>query len=256
MTVGDAQAPVGVLGSGAGLRLAVSALRRLLPHEDVVALGDDAYAPYARRPPAAVAARVGRLAGELVQGQGVKLVVLASAAAGAEGLAEAHLAAGGLAVVSLDPVAAHAAAASRGGVTAVAVGEGCLRARLQGRLLRGERAGPGGMAAVAWPGLRELVESGRPERFDAASAAAELATAGVDSVALACPHACAVASALRASLPPGVSVTDAVELAAARVHAMLARTGRMARRRRPGRLLAISSDPVRALHRTPPSGGW
>lgn len=254
--MGDAEAPIGVLGSGAGLRLVASTLRRLLPHEDLVALGDDAYAPWARRPPAVVAARVGRLAGELAGVHGAKLVVLASAAAGPGDLAAAQQAAGGLAVMSLDRAGAHAAAASRGGVTAFAAGEGCVRSRVQGRLLRGQRAGPGGVAMVVWPGLRDLVESGRSEQFDAAAAAAGLVAAGVDSVALACPHACAVAPALRSSLPAGVAVTDAVELAAARVQALLARTGRIARRRRPGRLLAISSDPVRALHRTPPSGGW
>ena len=78
--------PVGVLATGTGGYGAVRALRRALPHEDVVLVCDHAYAPYPRRPPRVVLDRIGRLADELAA-RPVKVLLVASAAATDEALA-------------------------------------------------------------------------------------------------------------------------------------------------------------------------
>jgi hypothetical protein len=49
-----------------------------------------------------------------------------------------------------------------------------------------------------------------------------------------------------AQVPPGVRVVGAPELAVQRAHRALTRTRLLARRKRAGRLLAMSSHPVRA----------
>ncbi|MEO9175510.1 MAG: glutamate racemase, partial [Gaiellales bacterium] len=82
----NADDPVGVLATGTGGYGAVRALRRALPHEDLVLVCDHAYAPYPRRPPAVVLDRVTQLADELAE-RPVKALLVASAAATDETLA-------------------------------------------------------------------------------------------------------------------------------------------------------------------------
>ena len=245
-----------VLVGGSGAGALVARLRARLPHEDIVVLADDAYAPYARRPPRVVVDRVGRLAVELVGGHGAKLLVLASAAAGEDALAAVRTALPQIPVIGVEAAAAHGATRSRGGRVAVVVGEGCVRSALHARALRRQRGGAGGIATAAWPGLRELVDRGRPAEFDAAPRIAELTAAGVDTVVLSCPHAWTVAAQVSAAAAPaGIAVVDYAEVLAGRAHAALVRGRAIARRRRPGRLTTISSDPVRGAP-AHPNGGW
>ncbi|HUZ84147.1 MAG TPA: hypothetical protein VMU66_05595 [Gaiellales bacterium] len=245
-----------VLAAGGG-RAFARALHRLLPREDVVLLSDDAYAPYARRPPPVVVDRVGRLGTELVAGHRAKLVVLASAAACDDALAALRSRLPATPVVGIEASATRAAALSRGGLAAVVVGEGCVRGRHHARRLRGQWVGSGGLAAVTWPGLRELVDGGRAGDFDPAPRLAELAAASVDSLALACAHASAVAEPVTAlAASHGIAVVDCSRVAALRVRATLLHHRALARRRRPGRLIEVSSDPARAVAGSPPFGGW
>lgn len=245
-----------VLVGGSGGGAVVARLRARLPHEDVVVLADDAYAPYARRPPAVVIDRVGRLASELVGGHAAKLLVLASAAASEDALTALRAALPATPVVGVEAAAAHGAARAGGRLVAVVVGDGCVRGLLHARGLRRQRAGAGGVAVASWPGLRELVDRGRPAEFDPAPRIAELRAAGAGSLVLACPHAWSVAAQVAAAAAPaGIAVVDYADVLAGRVHRALVRGRAIARRRRPGRLLAISSDPVRGAP-AHPIGGW
>jgi glutamate racemase len=233
----------------------VARLRARLPHEDIVVLADDAYAPYARLQPRVVVDRVARLSAELVAGHAAKVLVLASAAGSEDALPALRSALPATPVIGVEATAAYAAAHSRGGVVAVVVGDGCVRGLLHARGLRRQRAGAGGVAVAAWPGLRELVDRGRPAEFDPQPRIAELHAAGVDTLVLACPHAWSVsAHVATAAAPAGIAVVDYAEILAARVHAALARGRAIARRRRAGRLTTISSDPVRGAPAHPIGG--
>jgi hypothetical protein len=210
----NADGPIGVLaGSGRGAAALVGELRARLPHEDVLSVADDGWAPWARRRGDVVARRVAELAGELA-GAGAKVVVLASLQGTLDGLGAARGAA--VPVIGLEPAAVvtRALAAAAGRPVTVAVAPGAVRpAQLAAALKRVHAGGlpvvelggelPAGVLALASAGLGEAAAAGRP--FVSASA-----------------------------------------VAGERVHRFLARERALARRRRAGRAMAMSSFPAAA----------
>jgi glutamate racemase len=239
--------PVGVLATGTGGYGAVRALRRALPHEDIVLVCDHAYAPYPRRPPRVVRDRIGRLADELAA-RPVKVLLVASAAATDEGLAFLQRRLAPLPVIGMEATLAAAGRLAPGGVVLAVAGEGCLRSLPFWQATRAVR-GPAGIAVAEWPGLRELVEQGRSESDEAgALARAQLASLGpeVTAIALVCPHSAALRVSIEQALPRGAVIVDGIGLAVERVRRQLAMGRMQAKRRRPGRSIVMSTDPNRA----------
>jgi glutamate racemase len=239
--------PVGVLATGTGGYAAVQALRRALPHEDIVLVCDHAYAPYPRRPPRVVLDRVGRLADELAQ-RPVKVLLLASAAATDEALAFLQARLAPLPVIGMDATLSAAGRLTPGGVVLAVAGEGCLRSLPFWQATRKVR-GPAGIAVAEWPGLRELVERGRPDGDEAAALAhGQLAGLApeVTAIALVCPHSSALRASIELALPPGAVIVDGVALAVERVRWQLAMSRMQAKRRRAGQSIVMSTDPNRA----------
>jgi glutamate racemase len=239
--------PVGVLATGTGGYGAVQALRRALPHEDIVLVCDHAYAPYPRRPPRVVLDRIGRLADELAE-RPVKLLLVASAAATDEGLAFLQARLAPLPVLGMDATLSAAGRLAPGGVLLAVAGEDCLRSLPFWRATRRVR-GPAGIAVAEWPGLRELVEQGRAVGGDAEALVREQLSAlgpEVTALALVCPHSAAVRGAIEQALPPASVIVDGIALAVERVRRQLAMSRLQAHRRRPGRAIVMSTDPDRA----------
>ncbi|HET6848467.1 MAG TPA: aspartate/glutamate racemase family protein [Gaiellales bacterium] len=233
-----------MLASGFGGLAVCDAIARRLPKEDIVLLADHAYAPYARRKPAVVVDRVTRLAEQLVEERAPKVLVLASPQAGADALPGLVDRLAPLPVVTLDGILPQAAARSRSGRVALLTGDGCLRGAQLARALKRERGGP----QVTWAavtGLREAVEARRHAR-DLAQQVAGLVAAGVDAIALGCPHASAVAGEVKLAAGRDVAVVDSAALAAERVRRLVMRARATTTRRRPGRRELISSDPAAA----------
>jgi hypothetical protein len=208
----NAEAPIGILAADWAGLAAADAVQRTLPHEDVVYLADQAWAPYAGRPGAVVRDRVARMAADLVEQHGCKLVVLASLQATLDGLDAARERVTGVPVVGMEPgpVLARAAALAGTGRVRAVVGNGCVRgAQLRNELKRGrDRSLPAGAAPL-----------------------------DADVAALLCAHACTDPPADR----PFVSAT---ELAAASAAATVRGMGGVARRKRRGRRLIVSSAPA------------
>jgi glutamate racemase len=237
-------APIAILATGAGGTALRDQLARRLPHEDIVLLVDNAYAPYARRPPRVVVNRVGLMIDELA-GFGPKLVLLASAQATADAL-EAARQRCPAPVIGMERMLPVAAAAAGALPIAVVTGGDCTRGLQQARLLRRQR---GGLAAVptAWPGLAQAVD-----RHGAASPRVrEIVVAGVASldgtrgILLACSHAAAAAATVREAAPEDVAVVDGLAVLADRTVRTLRQARAIARRKRPGRLMLIGTDPAR-----------
>lgn len=235
--------PIAVLASGFGGLSVCDAINRLLPKEDVVLVADHAYAPYARRKPAVVADRLGRLGQDVVSQRAPKLVVLASAQGCADALDELRARLAPLPVIGIDGIVPQASARSAAGRVALLTGAGCLRGAQLARALKRERGG----GLVSWsqvPGLREAVEGGGDAGQAIAAELAQLAGAGVDAIALGCPHASAVATAVKAAAGDRVAVVDSAALAAERARRLLMRGGLTTSRRRPGRRVLVSSNPA------------
>jgi glutamate racemase len=213
----------------------------------VVLLADHAFAPYARRRAAVVCDRLTRLADDLVAERAPKLVVLASAQGCADALQllREHLAP--LMVVGIDGIVPQASARSGLGRVAIVTGDSCLRGAQLARSLKRERGG-GMVTWAAITGLRELVEGGGDARSLVAAEVARLTTAGIDAIALGCPHASAVAGEVKSAAGESVVVVDSAALAAERTRRLLMRAGLTARRRRPGRRVLMSSNPAIGQH--------
>jgi hypothetical protein len=208
----NAEAPIGILAADwAGLAVA-DAVQRALPHEDVVYLADQAWAPYAGRPGAVVRDRVARMAADLVEQHGAKLVILASLQATLDGLDAARARLGAVPVVAMEPgpVLARAAALAGSGKVRAVLGTDCVRgAQLRGELKKGrDRSLPAGIAQL-----------------------------DTDVAALLCAHA-------SADPPAGKPFVSAAELAAAAAVATVRGMGGVARRKRPGRRMIVSSAPA------------
>jgi glutamate racemase len=239
-------APIGVVASGSGGLTVARMIAARLPHEDVVVLCDHAYAPWGRRPGRAVSMRVAALGDDLAA-YAPKAVVLASAQGTLDAL-DALRARTGSPVVGLDGLMPFAAAAAGGRPVALVTGEGCVRGVQQGRSVRRQRGGVGAVSDV-WPGLAELVEAG-----SAASPAADelaagrvppLIAGGVGAILLACPHASAVRAAVERAAAGQAAVVDGAAVAVDRAVRLLRRSNALARRKRAGRVIVVSSDPAR-----------
>ena len=208
----NAEAPIGILAADwAGLAVA-DAVQRALPHEDVVYLADQAWAPYAGRPGAVVQDRVARMAADLVEQHSVKLVILASLQATLDGLDAARARLGAVPVVGMEPgpVLARAAALAGSGKVWAVMGADCVR----GAQLRGE------------------MKKGRDRSLPAGTAPLDR-----DVAALLCAHS-------SADPPPDRPFVSAAGLAAASAVATVRGMGGVARRKRPGRRMIVSSAPA------------
>ncbi len=73
----SAQAPIGVFDSGIGGLSILRALRHALPQEDFIYVADTGHAPYGERDEDFVQARAQHIAQDLIEHQGIKLLVVA-----------------------------------------------------------------------------------------------------------------------------------------------------------------------------------
>ena len=183
-------APIGVYDSGLGGLTVWREVRRALPSESLVYLGDGKNCPYGSRP----REEVRRLADEAVAflvAQGCKMVVVAcntATAAAIDFLREKYAS---LPIVGMEPAVKPACLATRSGVVGVLATERSL----DGELFRRTAAKYGdGVDLVTAPGrgFVELVEGDRedtPEAEAAVRAAvADMLAHGADQIVLGCTH--------------------------------------------------------------------
>ena len=119
--------PIGVFDSGVGGLTVLAALRRRLPRESIIYLGDTARVPYGPKTPETVACYTLEAAAHLV-GEGIKLLVIACNTATVHALAALERRYPDLPILGVvEPGAAAAAAGSRSGRIAVIATEGTVR---------------------------------------------------------------------------------------------------------------------------------
>src|SRR5258705_13206084 len=113
-TTRNGRHPIGVFDSGVGGLTVVRALRKTLPGEDIIYLGDTARVPYGSKSPRTVE-RYSLTCQQFLLARGVKLVLIACNTASANAL-PALVAASPVPVIgAVDPGAASALAATRDG---------------------------------------------------------------------------------------------------------------------------------------------
>lgn len=221
--------PIGVFDSGVGGLTVTHALRRALPHEDLLYLGDTARVPYGARSAETVRRYALRVGGHLVR-RGVKVLVVACNTATTWALPDlrAALAPRGIPVIGvIEPGAAVAAARTQGSVGVIAT-EGTIRSgayrrallTLRPDLVVHERACPLFVALAEEGWTDGDVASLVADRYLAPLRDAEH---GPDTLILGCTHYPLLAGVIQQALP-GVTLVDSATATAAAVVARLAET--------------------------------
>lgn len=184
------QAPIGVYDSGLGGLSVWRELRRLLPEESLIYLGDGKNCPYGDRPREEVA----RLADEAVShlvARGCKLIVVACNTATAAAIEELRAKYSHLPIVGMEPAVKPACLHTKTGVVGVLATERSL----DGELFRRTAARYGEhieVIAAAGRGFVELVESDREQSLEAEEAVRAviepMLVRGADQLVLGCTH--------------------------------------------------------------------
>jgi glutamate racemase len=218
---------IGVFDSGVGGLTVVAALRRRLPGESILYLGDTARLPYGSKSPATVTRYTQRNVAFLVE-RGVKAVVVACNTASALALPDLSLPVPTWGVV--EPGAERAAALSTGRVGVIAT-EATVRSDAYPRALRQLRPGLE-IASQACPLFVPLVEEGWHDDPIAEQVAARylgpLLARQIDTLVLGCTHYPLLAPVLARVAGPQVRLVDSAAAVADAVAAGLAERGLLA----------------------------
>jgi len=227
-----AHLPIGVFDSGVGGLTVLRALRRALPAEDFLYLGDTARLPYGTKSGATVARYALQTTRVLVD-IGVKLLVVACNTASSVALPGLNQAYPGLPVTGvIEPGAAAACeAAPRGRIAVIATGGTVRGAAYQAAILR--RLPEATIATRSAQLFVSLAEEGWIDGAIVTDIArryldplmAEFPDTGPDCLVLGCTHFPVLAQAIREVLPAGVCCIDSAETTAQCVADELAARG-------------------------------
>lgn len=242
-------APIAVFDSGIGGLTVVGALRRELPSEDIVYLGDTARVPYGGKSQKTIE-RYSEEIARLLVGEGAKMVVVACNTASA--LALAHL----RSVLSvpvegvIDPGVRAAVAATRTGHVAVIGTKATVGSGAYERGLRAAKADVR-VTAIACPLLVPLIEEGMfdDEVTDAVLRRylSPLAGTDADTLVLGCTHYPLLARAISSAVGKKVTLVDSAANCAAAVAHRLAADGKLASGGRGSLHLGFTDPPDRFL---------
>lgn len=231
MSVSSA-APIGVFDSGVGGLTVLAALRREMPHERFVYLGDTARLPYGTKSPETVV-RYALQATEAIVDRGVKAVVIACNTAAAAALPAIRQRFDSLPTVGvIEPGATAACAATRSGHVAVLATEGTVRGGAYQAAI--ERLRPGTQVVpVPCQLFVALAEEGWTTGDVAAAAArrylaALFATASphrIDTLVLGCTHFPMLVDPIRAVVGADVAIVDSAVTTALATRDALAERG-------------------------------
>ena len=218
--------PIGVFDSGVGGLTVLAALRRTLPSEDLLYLGDTARVPYGTRSAQTVERYALRVASHLYA-EGIKALVVACNTATTHAL-PALSAAGarvGVPVIGvIEPGVHEALRRTTSGRVAVLGTEGTIRGGRYQALLSPHVREVTATACGLFVGLAEEGwTDGEVARLAAERYLAPLRD-GPDTVILGCTHYPLLRSVIEAALP-GVAVVDSAESTAAVTAARLAQAG-------------------------------
>jgi glutamate racemase len=219
--------PVGVFDSGVGGLTVLHECLVTMPHEDFVYLGDHARLPYGPRQLDEVQ-RFALEIGGYLQGQGVKLILVACNTATSAGIAELQAGLDVPVVGVINPEAHAAVQATRNRRVGLLATQATVDAGRYEALIRALDAGVR-LIAVACPRLVPLIESDDPFGEETAEAVREYAgplkAEGVDTVILGCTHYPLIRPIFQRVFGRGARLVFSAEETAREVAETLARKG-------------------------------
>lgn len=222
--------PIGVFDSGVGGLTVAGALRRRLPGENLLYLGDLARLPYGTKSPETVVRYALKAAAFLVAAD-IKMLVVACNTASAHALGALAQAYPGLPVLGVvEAGAAEAAKASESGRIVVAATEGTCRSEAFSRAIAARRP-ESRVTQLACPMFVPLVEEGLVDGPIAEAMVAHYLGAAfqgpdaADCLVLGCTHYPLLVPALRAVLGPAPALVDCAAAVAGQAAETLAEAG-------------------------------
>lgn len=218
--------PIGVFDSGVGGITVLRAIHDLLPHEDLVYLGDTARLPYGTKSPDTVVRYASQAADALIA-RDIKLLVIACNTASAVGtpvLAEKFAPIPVIGVV--EPGAQAAIAASTSGRIAVIATEGTVRGGAYPRAINAQAPDAQVTQAAATVFVALAEEGWTNDAATRETAQAYLAPLfeeqdHPDTLVLGCTHFPVLAGAIQAQLPASVKLVDSASTTAQAVAKVL-----------------------------------
>lgn len=218
--------PIGVFDSGLGGLTVVQALADLLPHEDLLYLGDTARYPYGPRPAEELRRFARELGGWLVE-QGVKMVVVACNSATAAALPELRAELPVPAIGVVEPGVRAAVSATSTGDVAVIGTAMTVESRVYEQVAQDLGTGLR-LQTRACPSFVALVEEGRTRGAEARRiVTAELGdlVEEVDTLVLGCTHFPLLGRTLSEVVGQRVTLVSSADETAFEVRDLLQRTG-------------------------------
>lgn len=217
--------PIGVFDSGVGGLSVLRAIRRELPAERIIFLGDQVHVPYGPRSLEEVRWFSEQITRFLLE-QGAKLIVVACNTASAAALYTLRDSFPQTPFVGMEPAVKPAAERTHSGVVGVlatpATFQGALYASVIERFANGVK-----VLQATCPGLVEQIEKGHLETVETRAilerALYPMRDQGIDTVVLGCTHYPFVIPLIQSIAGPQINVIDPAPAIARQVRRLLAR---------------------------------
>ena len=219
--------PIGIFDSGVGGLSVLRAVRRELPYEDILYLGDQAHIPYGPREKTQIRDFSYAITRFLLT-QGAKLIVVACNTASAVALHDLRKEFPDVAFVGMEPAVKPAAETTHTGKVGVLATPTTFAGELYASVV--ERfAGGVTLFQDTCPGLVEQIETGNldgPEtRRILDKALAPMLAGGIDTVVMGCTHYPFVIPQIEAITGPSVRTIDPAPAIARQVRRLLEKQG-------------------------------
>jgi glutamate racemase len=214
--------PIGVFDSGVGGLSVLRAIRELLPHEDVIYVADQAFAPYGKRTKSEIIQRADAISKWLLS-QNCKLIVVACNTATTNAISHLRQTYD-VPFVGIEPAIKPAALGSKTGVVGVLATEGTLSSELFQSTTQ-DHAKEIEVITQVGHGLVELVEEGNAESTHAETQLrrdlAPMLNHPIDHLVLGCTHYPFLRKTLKKILPKNVTIVDCGEAVAKQTKRLL-----------------------------------
>jgi len=206
----NSQQPVGIFDSGVGGLSVLRAIQKLLPHENLLYLGDQAHIPYGPRPKAKIRAFAFEITSFLLE-QGAKLIVVACNTASAAALVELRQYFPEIPFVGMEPAVKPAAETTQTGKVGVLATPTTFSGDLYASVV--ERFAKNVIILQdTCPGLVESIEAGEMQggetRQILEKALDPMLAEGIDTIVMGCTHYPFVIPLIQSITGPGVRIID------------------------------------------------
>ncbi|MBT2340836.1 MULTISPECIES: glutamate racemase [Pseudomonas] len=240
------EAPIGVLDSGVGGLSVLGEIRRLLPNESLLYVGDCGHIPYGEKTPEYIRQRCAIIA-DFLQGQGAKALVVACNTATVAAVADLRRDFPLWPIVGMEPAVKPAAAATRSGIVGVLATTGTLQSAKFAALLD-RFATDVRVITQPCPGLVEMIEAGdlhSPALRQLLQHYVEpLLAAGCDTLILGCTHYPFLKPLLHPMIPAHISLIDTGAAVARQLQRLLAERALLAEGPASETQFWSSADPI------------